>query len=74
MCLAEKEKKKEKNIELSATYTTVVRPTLEFTSTAWDPHEQKDAQSSSKVCLQQLQRQDTRYRQIAARQSGVEQP
>ena len=34
----------------------------------------KGTASSSKVCLQQFQRQDTRYRSIAARQSWVEQP
>ena len=29
-------------------YTTMVRPTLEFASTAWDPHKQKDAPSCLK--------------------------
>ena len=26
----------------SATYTTMVRPTLEYASAVWDPHKQKD--------------------------------
>ena len=52
------------------TYTTMVRPTLEFALTAWDPHKQrrtaawKGTALSSKVCLQQFQRQDTPYRSI----------
>ena len=33
----------------STTYTTRVRPTLEYASTAWDPHKQKDAHLLEKV-------------------------
>ena len=40
----------------SATYTTVVRPTLEYATTAWDPHKQKDAQ-----LLEKAQRWAARY-------------
>ena len=37
----------------SATYTTMVCPTLEYASTAWDPYKQKDAHLLEKVCLQE---------------------
>ena len=40
----------------SATYTTMVHLSLEFASTAWDPHKQKDAQ-----LLEKVQRRAARY-------------
>jgi hypothetical protein len=40
----------------SATYTTMVRPTLEYASTVWDPHLQKDVQ-----LLEKVQRRAARY-------------
>ena len=64
----------------SATYITMVCPMPEYTSTVWDPLKQKDAAawkgtaSSSKVCLQQLKKQDAWYHTIAVWQSEMEQP
>ena len=40
----------------AATYTTMVRPTLEYASTVWDPHEEQD-----KKLLENVQRRAARY-------------
>ncbi|KAK7088259.1 hypothetical protein V1264_022195 [Littorina saxatilis] len=40
----------------SATYTTMVRPTLEYASTVWDPHQENDKQA-----LEMVQRRAARY-------------
>ena len=40
----------------AATYTTMVRPTLEYASSVWDPHLQKDIKA-----LEQVQRRAARY-------------
>ena len=40
----------------TATYTTLVRPTLEYASAVWDPYKQKDAQ-----LLENVQRRAARY-------------
>ena len=40
----------------AATYTTMVRPVLEYASTVWDPHEEKD-----KNLLEMVQRRAARY-------------
>ena len=40
----------------AATYTTMVRPTLEYATTVWDPHLQKDIKT-----LEQVQRRAARY-------------
>ena len=41
---------------IAATYSTMVRPVLEYSSTVWDPHLQKDIKS-----LEQVQRRAARY-------------
>ena len=40
----------------AATYTAMVRPTLEYASTVWNPHKQKDVQ-----LLEKVQRRAARY-------------
>ena len=40
----------------TATYTTLVRPTLEYASAVWDPYKQKDIQ-----LLENIQRRAARY-------------
>jgi len=40
----------------SATYTSMARPTLEYASSVWDPHKQKDIQ-----LLEKVQRRAARY-------------
>ena len=63
----------------SATCVTMVRPALEDASAVWDTYKQNDAQllgkvrtaSSSKMRLQQPQRQNTLYRTITARWSEM---
>ena len=40
----------------AATYNTMVRPTLEYASTVWDPHQQQD-----KSLLEDVQRRAARY-------------
>ena len=43
-------------ITKAATYTTIVRPSLDYASSIWDPHLEKDKES-----LEKVQRQAARY-------------